>query len=899
MLIRQASEGTKASTRIPLLDKLKLGENEVAYSLNKKGRWKIPILLKNLILCDSVALGDATVTMVESHKLKKQSRTISYCSTGGEITQVVPKKSRTYFNVQSIPNYRKKETPATQGNQSATDATQSNEQLVPNVTVNVVYPCPGSSSIIHNPKYIRFSGTVKEPEDENTPTESIESTNFTKTKSKRNRNKFLLKGSSKAILSEYEDEYYDDAEDDEFEAENSEETYNRDNNNDHLYSLEDILECTQRMQTMYKDSVLNTKYIQANEKSNNKGKLVYVEQPQQPKQAESKTQKVEKITYAIPFQPMRVNIPSENVQPDYLKHVFGNKYTECPCSPRKFVIDITRQVTRQLNACKLLGAATDTSALLVFVYDIYRGLEWTNGEEPFALYLNMNVGMTDMRLETLFDDATYTVEDIINRVASFTTTISREHFNERTGDAEVHNVSLIRKHQTTFQLIQRVLKTKTTSTTLNDYKSDLEAIQQLKSSQESQTSVTDGFPPESCPICFECMVGCSATAQQACGHWFCDTCWREHVENTSFFGQREPSCPEYGCKQPINLLCLINAISLEGIRKVVVMQATNEIEMDQNTKWCPNTKCGRVLKVDVASETMNVACMCGQDVCFDCLQPAHWPITCEQTTSYLKELKKKGELIAALPDPTLIHGINGKKCPDCRRFVEKMGGCFFMACVCGGRFCWGCGKSFRDHDPDKNCYPTSRRKNLDLFKTKYRIFDYDVLLKSTNSPSSNGFKAAVQNRKKRYGENVRHINVDISPLAVKLEALLRRRNSNIGKMLTSHGLQHEDDILNTFRVRPFLTNMVNIYLELLHIAEHTWIFAREHENINRMRISKSQLQDIVMKIESISEQIAFILTKGTEQDLQKVIPNLWKCRVESEKCITALVKGLKPLKRLS
>ena len=92
LLIRQASEGTKPSTRIPFLDKLNLGDNDVAYSLNKKGRWKVPILLKQKIMSDSISLGEATVTLVESHKLKKPSRCISYCSTGGAITRVVPKK---------------------------------------------------------------------------------------------------------------------------------------------------------------------------------------------------------------------------------------------------------------------------------------------------------------------------------------------------------------------------------------------------------------------------------------------------------------------------------------------------------------------------------------------------------------------------------------------------------------------------------------------------------------------------------------------------------------------------------------------------------------------------------------------------------------------------------------
>mmetsp|Transcript_26097 Transcript_26097/g.66256 ORF Transcript_26097/g.66256 Transcript_26097/m.66256 type:complete len:850 (-) Transcript_26097:195-2744(-) len=49
-----------------------------------------------------------------------------------------------------------------------------------------------------------------------------------------------------------------------------------------------------------------------------------------------------------------------------------------------------------------------------------------------------------------------------------------------------------------------------------------------------------------------------------------------------------------------------------------------------------------------------------------------------------------------------VKSVTGKKCPSCRKFIEKNGGCQHMTCHCGTQFCWVCGREWgRLHDWSK------------------------------------------------------------------------------------------------------------------------------------------------------------------------------------------------------
>jgi hypothetical protein len=63
--------------------------------------------------------------------------------------------------------------------------------------------------------------------------------------------------------------------------------------------------------------------------------------------------------------------------------------------------------------------------------------------------------------------------------------------------------------------------------------------------------------------------------------------------------------------------------------------------------------------------------------CFQCQQKSHWPVTCQMAPLYWKKMKRLGD-DHFLMEMSLL--VRGKQCPKCKRFVEKLGGCFYMNC---------------------------------------------------------------------------------------------------------------------------------------------------------------------------------------------------------------------------
>lgn len=137
-----------------------VGHNNVSYSLNKKGRWKLPELIKDHIHSDEVKDQDVKVSLLEHHKLKRQANCVSYHTSKGETTSITAKKG--YFDQGSVIGRR---TPRQRnGRRNRQTPREEDEAVVetspvePQIVYEVFYPCKKTSSITHNPKYICKDG---------------------------------------------------------------------------------------------------------------------------------------------------------------------------------------------------------------------------------------------------------------------------------------------------------------------------------------------------------------------------------------------------------------------------------------------------------------------------------------------------------------------------------------------------------------------------------------------------------------------------------------------------------------------------------------------------------------------------------------------------------------------
>ena len=114
--------------------------------------------------------------------------------------------------------------------------------------------------------------------------------------------------------------------------------------------------------------------------------------------------------------------------------------------------------------------------------------------------------------------------------------------------------------------------------------------------------------------------------------------------------------------------------------------------------------------------------LCKKSYCLQCKTEWHKDKTCEE---YQLEKKDKDNDIKF---EEYAKGNNFKQCPNCKRWVEKISGCDFIACPCGTNFCYSCGGVMGQshyHDcPKKN---NNRTYNLFFNNNPVNLFGNNYL----------------------------------------------------------------------------------------------------------------------------------------------------------------------------
>jgi IBR domain, a half RING-finger domain len=111
-----------------------------------------------------------------------------------------------------------------------------------------------------------------------------------------------------------------------------------------------------------------------------------------------------------------------------------------------------------------------------------------------------------------------------------------------------------------------------------------------------------------------------------------------------------------------------------------------ELSMNPNLRFCPKVDC-QGYDVGNLKKHKLVCNLCGLEYCYYCNESWHPGVTCKNS----QEIK--------FDQWSAHHDV--KYCPNCKRRIEKAGGCPSMECpVCKANWCWYCGKSITTgHDP--------------------------------------------------------------------------------------------------------------------------------------------------------------------------------------------------------
>jgi len=207
-------------------------------------------------------------------------------------------------------------------------------------------------------------------------------------------------------------------------------------------------------------------------------------------------------------------------------------------------------------------------------------------------------------------------------------------------------------------------------------------------------------------------------------------------------------------------------------------------------KYCPSPDCVYIIKCERKNRAEPVICNCGFKFCFLCSDYGigdHVPATCRLVEKWRKKASDESENVQWII-------ANTKKCPQCRKPIEKNGGCMHMTCQkyaggCGFEFCWLCRGDWKEHGSSTggyyscNKYDQSKAKDEDFEseKAKTELETYMFYYHRYQS-HSNAFKIADQQRKgaqQKEDDILKKFNVrtqDTQFLLAATEQLLQNRS---------------------------------------------------------------------------------------------------------------------------
>ncbi|KAF7132220.1 hypothetical protein RHSIM_Rhsim09G0029900 [Rhododendron simsii] len=184
-----------------------------------------------------------------------------------------------------------------------------------------------------------------------------------------------------------------------------------------------------------------------------------------------------------------------------------------------------------------------------------------------------------------------------------------------------------------------------------------------------------------CGICFESSP-LDGISSAACGHPFCDECWRAYM-STSINGG--PGClmlrcPEPSCGAAVSQDMIDRLVSEEDKERYARYLLRSYIEDNPKTKWCPGPGCEYAVEFVVGSEN------------YDCTEDAHRPVDCDTVAKWITKNSAESENTNWILAYT-------KPCPKCKRPIEKNHGCMHMTCraPCRFEFCWLCLGAYSGH----------------------------------------------------------------------------------------------------------------------------------------------------------------------------------------------------------
>ncbi|KAI0036179.1 hypothetical protein K488DRAFT_26030, partial [Vararia minispora EC-137] len=144
------------------------------------------------------------------------------------------------------------------------------------------------------------------------------------------------------------------------------------------------------------------------------------------------------------------------------------------------------------------------------------------------------------------------------------------------------------------------------------------------------------------------------------------------------------------CAAPVPIPAIERTLTPPAFARLLAASfATFVASRPREMHYCPTPDCAQVYRV--TTNPTPVRCpACRSTVCTSCHGPGHGRSRCRSESQNGHE-----EVMGAW-----IERQEGrvKRCPECGRLLEKMGGCNHITCNCGAHLCWQCMRAFPSAD---------------------------------------------------------------------------------------------------------------------------------------------------------------------------------------------------------
>ena len=887
----------------------------MVFSLNKKKRWLLPDKIRAQITDEDHDANDTDMRLTEYHKISgKHAKCVGLTSFTAKDAETGARKSKTkrkrrgYFDVSSVMDESKPSRNRNARHDRIPDNDDDDEEdevetRVPcQLNYQVVYPSPATSYTSHSHKYINY-----------------DTGNDYWARYWRSRHCQRVKMKNSKLVQEFlADTDYDSMNDDDFYDMEDSVSYTK----AIAIELNDLLD-QRNLKESQNNKTLKDKRTHKHdfvpETDRRKSHIIYIE-PENPKLPDpfhknnlepddksffdlkestpNSALEEGKRKYTI-VEPAIVKLSTAEIMENDLKKKFGNRYIECNCYPRKFILDISEEVNN--SGCERKANTDHTFACLTFVKDNDGD---TKDLDKYLVYFNMR-----------FDKNI----DYVNLFAIYDYTVTTTTIDKLIKQAVLYvhdsNGVLVKDKRKCIRNVKQHTKTTLEHCTnwesfayLPDLKDLFDSFVQIRENPEQAQDLGFEMVPNTefiqterhadeadkdkfCGICFnEIADSVPATALRSCGHWFCDCCWKEHLITCVREGRFDFVCPEYDCDQRVDRGTLLSLLDLNHVLMYLRRRHDIDVELMAVAKWCPNSSCGRVVKVS-AEDVKVSSCACGKKTCFECLTDVHWPAECSVANDYRRRLRENGDdkiVPVVITEPFTA---NGRNCPFCRRFVEKNGGCPYMTCICSHNFCWGCGKEWDSRKHDVNCYTNgtlnSHKGTTDVVvKEEISNLARNKLI-SRWYKNANWYKIAVEHRTRRQLITQHKLLDSVRRLGPKLARHVSKAQRNKTPVLFEFDTPNKVYSWEAAKAGDFLKDTMALFAEIHEIIEHVAIYLDSNTNGRTDIIS---IRNTVNKMGVLSGVIYDMLLNGHTLDEKYVINKLKETRYRSKRCIKGLVR---------